>query len=424
MQETVSRSWRIIPVAVLALGGVLILAPQASAQIATGTVMASTGSGKVTEFSQAGAMGPQLDTATGAAFTTGSVFDSLGNFYVTDFDAQQVTKFDPTGSLIGPFGSGYNADPESIITDSSLHFYVGQAGGTHHVLEFDSSGTLLATFSPATELVGTDWTVIGADQCTLYYTSEGKRVLRFNACTNTQLPDFNTAPLPGSKAFALKLLPGGGVLVADTDRVVRLDATGALAQTYFLPGGTGLFALSLDPDGTSFWSGDFNNSDAYKVDIASGTVLQQFPTNGAPGYAGLFGLSVKGEIIVSQGNKCPLSQGFWNNHSKAWPVTTLTLGSQTYTEAELLTILQTSVTGDASLILAHQLIAAKLNIANGSNAAPVGSTITDADSLLSLFSGKLPYGVDPNSANGQRMVNDATTLDNYNNGALTPNCTQ
>jgi hypothetical protein len=49
----------------------------------------------------------------------------------------------------------------------------------------------------------------------------------------------------------------------------------------------------------------------------------------------------------------------------------LMLSSQTYTKTELLMILRTAIgTGpkaDASLILADQLIAAKLNIANGAD---------------------------------------------------------
>ena len=53
---------------------------------------------------------------------------------------------------------------------------------------------------------------------------------------------------------------------------------------------------------------------------------------------------------------------------------------------------------------------------------PVPSTITHADSLLSGFSGKLPYHVKSSSPNGQAMVTDATTLDNYNNGLLTSGC--
>jgi len=119
---------------------------------------------------------------------------------------------------------------------------------------------------------------------------------------------------------------------------------------------------------------------------------------------------------------CPLTQGYWKNHSNAWPVTSLMLGSQTYTQAELLNILNTPGRGDASIILAKQLIAAKLNIAAGSDPTPVSSTITHADSLLSMFSGKLPYHVAPSSTIGQMMVSDANTLDNYNNGALTPGC--
>ena len=121
---------------------------------------------------------------------------------------------------------------------------------------------------------------------------------------------------------------------------------------------------------------------------------------------------------------CPLTQGYWKNHPNAWPVTSLMLGSQTYTQAELLTILNTPVVGDASLNLAHQLIAAKLNIAAGSDPTPVSSTITHADSLLAMFSGKLPYHVAPSSNIGQQMVSDANTLDNYNNGRLTQGCSR
>jgi hypothetical protein len=59
---------------------------------------------------------------------------------------------------------------------------------------------------------------------------------------------------------------------------------------------------------------------------------------------------------------------------------------------------------------------------HGGEPTPVSSTITHADSLLSMFSGKLPYNVKPSSATGQMMVSDANTLGNYNNGLLTPGC--
>ena len=98
------------------------------------------------------------------------------------------------------------------------------------------------------------------------------------------------------------------------------------------------------------------------------------------------------------------------------------LGSQTYTKTELLNILGIPSGEDTSLILADQLIAAKLNIANGSDPTPISSTIADADSLLSMFSGKLPYNVDRSTPIGHRMVIDARRLDRYNNGLLTPGC--
>ena len=126
------------------------------------------------------------------------------------------------------------------------------------------------------------------------------------------------------------------------------------------------------------------------------------------------------------GNTCPLGQGFWKNHPSAWLVRTLTLGSQTYPEKELLTVLRTAPGNgsgnDASVILAHQLITAKLNIANGSDPTAIAATVADADGLLAAFVDKLPYRVRSSSVLGQAMVNDAGLLDSYNSGSLTPNC--
>ncbi len=274
-----------------------------AAVIANGTVMVGTGNGRVTEFSQSGTNLGQLDTTTGALEETGSAFDSSGNFFVTDFGANQVTKFDPTGALIGAFGSGYNADPESIVFDASGNVFIGQADGTHHVLEFNSSGALVNTFSPATEERGTDWIELAADNCTLFYTSESNNVKRFNVCTNTQLADFNVAPLPGDAAYAHRiLLPfqfgAGGMLVADTNAVIRLDPSGVQVQTYTLPSATFLFALNLDPDGTSFWTADLTSGQVYKLDIQTGAILQNWSATGAANFSDVAGLSVKGELTA------------------------------------------------------------------------------------------------------------------------------
>jgi streptogramin lyase len=280
-------------------------APQASAAtIAKGTVMVSTGSGKVTEYKPDGTFITQIDTTTASANTTGSGFDSKGNFFVTDFQAQKVSKFDPTGFLLlANFGGPYNADPESVTFDKAGNVYVGQADGARTILKFGPSGTLLDTFAPATEERGTDFTELAADQCTLFYTSEGKHVKRFNACTKTQLADFNVAPLPGSNAYAHRLFSDGGMLVANTSEVTRLDPSGKQIFHYTLPGQTFslLFAVNRDPDGTSFWTADLFSGKVFRVDIATGKVLTSWPSAGAAGFTAAGGLAVKGELTVIQG---------------------------------------------------------------------------------------------------------------------------
>jgi RNA polymerase sigma-70 factor (ECF subfamily) len=123
-------------------------------------------------------------------------------------------------------------------------------------------------------------------------------------------------------------------------------------------------------------------------------------------------------------NRCPLGPGFWKNNPSVWPVNSLTLGTITYTENQLLAILSTPIgTGkmDASLLLADELIAAKLDLLNGSTACPIGSTIAAADSLI--FNLPIPLKISPSSSEGQQMIALAATLDNYNNGLLTPGCT-
>lgn len=136
----------------------------------------------------------------------------------------------------------------------------------------------------------------------------------------------------------------------------------------------------------------------------------------------IFNAGSAGKCKPTSPNACPLTRGFWKSHPSSWPATSLSLGNQTHTQAELLTILSTPSGGDASLTLADQLIAAELNIANGSDPAPVSATIAEADSLLSTFSGKLPYNVKPSSATGKEMLSLAATLEQYNSGLLTPTC--
>ena len=100
---------------------------------------------------------------------------------------------------------------------------------------------------------------------------------QFNVCTNAQMSNFNGAPLPdpvgGAQQFSL--FPGGGMLVADFAVIARLDASGKLVATYNTPAGNHCWlGMELDPDGTSFWAGDWCGSSVTRFDIATGNVIE------------------------------------------------------------------------------------------------------------------------------------------------------
>ena len=134
------------------------------------------------------------------------------------------------------------------------------------------------------------------------YTSEGTSVKRFNVCTNTQLSDFATG-LPGSFAYAHRILPDGGELVADSSVVVRLNSAGAIVHTYTpTPAGSGtIFALNRDPDGTTFWTSDALTGNVYRFNITTGAEVSHFSAGQE-----VAGISLFGELkVVNGGGHAP-----------------------------------------------------------------------------------------------------------------------
>jgi uncharacterized protein (TIGR03437 family) len=211
----------------------------------------------------------------------GMAFDSSGNLFVTHWigsgaSGNDVATFDRTGNFTGLFGSGYNCNPSSMVFDNIGNAYVGHADCSTQIFKFDSSGNWLAQYSVAVENRGSYHVVLDSNQCTMYYTSEGPNVKRFDVCGNTQMPDFNRAPLPdpvgGAQEFSL--LPGGGMLVADFNVIARLDASGNLVRTYDAPANNCWLGMALDLDGTSFWGSNWCASSVTRFDLATGNVIE------------------------------------------------------------------------------------------------------------------------------------------------------
>jgi hypothetical protein len=239
---------------------------------------------------------------------TGMCFAPNGNVLATRFAWPGPVLYSRFGAILDdeftrhPLGNATFANHESCVFDHAGNVYIGQAGGSSSpddqvpVLKFDRYGTRLDTLVLPTGPRGTDWIDLAGDDCTLYYTSEDTSVRRYNACTHTVLPMFATGLTP-PYCYALRIRPNREVMIACQEAVHRLSPLGTNLQTYTRTsiGETdpaGLFAMNLDPDGTSFWTAGANSGNVYHVDIASGTVLGSFNS----GQGGVAGLAVYDEL--------------------------------------------------------------------------------------------------------------------------------
>jgi len=232
---------------------------------------------------------------------TGMCFAPNGNVLTTRYAYPNPIYYSRFGAVLdADFGNPNNGavfnNNESCVFDLAGNVYIGQAGVSAStdaevpVKKFDRYGAPLDTFVLPTGTRGTDWIELAGDQCTLYYTSEDTGVRRYNVCTHTALPAFATG-LTGPYCYALRLRPNRELMVACQDAVHRLSAQGANLHTYTRASigetdANGLFAMNLDPDGTSFWTAGIKSGNVFHVDIASGAVLGHF-NSGSGGAAGL-----------------------------------------------------------------------------------------------------------------------------------------
>lgn len=238
-------------------------------------------------------------------------------------------------------------------------------------------------------------------------------------------------PYPDSTHFADTLTVGNiltgrvnpiSALTHSVDPVLGpgLDAAfdAAWTQLQADPGGAMMFipGCDLNADGVC------NVADQQLLAAANGKCV------GQPGYIARLDFEGSGCITAQDvatvqssfsgySSGCTRSMGYWKNHITAWPVISLELGGIQYAQSELLAILKLPVRGNGIVSLAHQLIAAKLNILAG--ASPVAAPIGSSDAAVQASSGRLPpLG---NAFLSPSVVsNGVNRLTQYNEGLLGP----
>jgi hypothetical protein len=261
--------------------------------------------------------------ATAGGFDRGDVLASVGNpSVIARFAPDGTAKgtlpdsanagplcFDPSGEhLIAP-GAGLDdstgarlasawasvTPPVDCTVDPAGNVYL--AGGPFSgdpvtgrgtIRKFDLTGHQLRSY----DVAATGYTYVRAvysldlapDQCTIDSgLGGGEDVLRYDVCTDTQLPLFGTAGI----CDQLRVRPNGQVALTCDTYGELLDASGTRAMHFDNPSDppatNGRFA-ALDADGRSFWMGTTAGLLA-RYDIASGQRMDRWTAG--PGLGGI-----------------------------------------------------------------------------------------------------------------------------------------
>lgn len=134
-------------------------------------------------------------------------------------------------------------------------------------------------------------------------------------------------------------------------------------------------------------------------------------------------------VTTTYDQGCTLTQGYWKTHSEygpaakpdaTWaevggPDAAFFLSGQTYLE-----VLNTAVKGNAYYILAHQFIAAELNMYAGAYLGEVADEFSEAADLLALYTPDQIAAMKGNNPVRKMFVELGEMLDKFNNGIIGP----
>jgi len=244
-----------------------------------GDVLASVGAPSV--IARFAADGTAKATLADSAGAGALCFDASSEHLV----APGAGLYDNTGELLeSEWASVQIPVNGSCTVDASGDVFVGggptsgdSTTGRGTIRRFDLTGHLLQSYTVDATGGGSGRAVANVDMapdgCTIYYDLDGSdEIKRYDVCADTQQDPF---PAPGFRCDGLRVRPDGQVLVTCDANGSLLDASGGWLHDFSNPvSNTSLRFAALDPDGSSFWMGEYGGVVArYDIATEEGTSL-------------------------------------------------------------------------------------------------------------------------------------------------------
>lgn len=162
------------------------------------------------------------------------------------------------------------------------------------IRSFTTTGTPVGVFPCEADQCGSNSIDLAADQATMFYTSLGREIKRYNVAANAQMDDFATLPAatsPEQMARGVKVLPDGGVVVADVADIKRYASSGALIATISVDDQDDWGTVALSSTGQYLWVANTANDNVsdpmiIKVDLQTNAVILTIEGDAVPETAG------------------------------------------------------------------------------------------------------------------------------------------
>jgi hypothetical protein len=250
--------------------------------------------------------------STNGGATAGCAFDLAYRFFGTNstngfVDRYAIDNGDNNHSIAQQLAIASGASlTQSVVFDGGKNLFIGYAGGAaggFGMIEHWAKDTNPASvtfgqytfvpgaFSVPVDNTGPGWIDLAADGHTIFYTSEGRKIYKFDSSqpvsANNPVVWADLSTLSGSNSagtlFAIKILGpnydgSNGILVADQGNVKLLIAAGGIitsVQVFKFKQNTNLQALTLDAFNptTTFWVGDASTNNLIEFNFSTGKTI-------------------------------------------------------------------------------------------------------------------------------------------------------